>query len=71
MLGHTYNCDICQRNSKFKPAKAPLMEVDIITERCEKIALDVVGKLPRSKEGYSYILTAMDMATHFMFAFLL
>ncbi len=62
-------CDICQRNSKSKPAKAPLMEVDVITERCEKIALDVVGKLPRSKEGYSYILTAMDLATHFMFAF--
>ncbi len=45
------------------------MEPELICERFQKLALDVVGPLPRSKSGYAYILTGMDLATSFSFAF--
>ena len=41
---------------------------DLIIERFEKLALDVVGPLDRSKQGHAYLLTAMDPATHFTYA---
>ncbi len=66
---HIKSCEVFQRNSKSVPRKAPLKNVDVITERCEKLALDIVGKLDRSKQGFSYILTGMDLATHFVFPF--
>ena len=55
-------------NSKQKPSKAPLQEPDLISERFEKLAIDVVGPLDRSKQGYAYLLTGMDLATHFTYA---
>ena len=55
-------------NSKQKPSKAPLQEPDLISERFEKLTLDEVGPLDRSKQGYAYLLTGMDLATHFTYA---
>ncbi len=66
---HIQACATCQLNSKRKPPKAPLQQPDLISERFEKLALDVVGPLERSKQGYAYLLTAMDLATHFCYAF--
>ncbi len=63
------SCDVFKLNNKKQPPKAPLVEPEVITERFQKVALDVVGPLPRSKSGYVYILTAMDLASNFPFAF--
>ena len=64
---YVQSCKTCRMNSKQKPSKAPLQKPDLITECIEKQALDVVGPLDRSKQGYAYLLTAMDLATHFAY----
>ena len=55
-------------NLKQKPSNVLLQKPDLITERFEKMALDVVGPLDRSKQRYAYLFTAMDLATHFIYA---
>ena len=56
-------------NSKQKPSKSPVQKPDLITEHFEKLALDVVGLLDRSKQGwYAFLLTAKDIAIHFTYA---
>ncbi len=54
------SCNACQKFSKASPPKAPLIPPEIIVERFNKIAVDVVGPLVKSKRGY--ILTAIDFA---------
>jgi len=63
------SCVTCQRHSKTNPPIAPLSEPEVISEHFEKMAMDVVGPLDRSRAGYSYILTAMDLATSYPFAY--
>ncbi len=58
----------CQRFNSSSPSKAPLTPPEIITKRFEKSAVDVVSPLPKSKQNYCFILTAMDLATGFQFA---
>ncbi len=62
------SCDKCQRYAKSSPPKAPLIPADIIVERFDKIAVDIVGPIQKSKRGYRFILTAMDLASSFVFA---
>ena len=50
-------CTQCQVFSKANPKPAPLKDPEIICERFQKIALDVVGPLDRSKSGFRYIIT--------------
>ncbi len=63
------SCEKCQMYSRSNPPQAPLSEPEVITERFERLALDVIGPLERSKSGYAYILTGMDLATSYPFAF--
>ncbi len=55
-------CKTCQQFSKASPARAPLSEPELICQRFEKLAVDVVGPLDKSRQGYRYILTALDLA---------
>ncbi len=61
-------CKTCQQFSKASPARAPLSEPELICQRFEKLAIDVVGPLGKSCQGYRYTLTALDLATNFSFA---
>ena len=56
-------CQVVAR--KLKSSRAPLKPVDIVTEPFKKIAIDIVGELPRTTTGYKYILTIVDYATRF------
>ncbi len=58
-----------KRFTNSSPPKAPLIPPEVITSRFEKLAVDVVGPLPKSKHNFRYILTAMDLATGFPFAY--
>ena len=63
---HKYcaTCPQCQVVArKLKSSKAPLQPVDIVTEPFKKIAIDIVGELPRTTTGYKYILTIVDYGT--------
>ena len=59
-------CPQCQLVArKLKSKRAPLKPVEIVTEPFKKIAIDIVGELPRTTTGYKYILTIVDYATRY------
>ncbi len=62
------SCQLCQKCNKGGGTKVPLYEPELIVERFEKLAIDIVGPLPKSKCHFRFILTCMDMATSFPFA---
>ena len=61
---HCYvkSCEICQKHAKKKP-KIPLGKMEVITKPFEKVAIDIVGPLPETNKGNSYILTLVDFST--------
>jgi transposase InsO family protein len=67
VLSYCRSCDQCQRVGKGKhPAPAPLIPLPIIGEPFKRIAIDVVGPLPIcSKSKNRFILSIIDMATHY------
>jgi hypothetical protein len=60
-------CDVCQRLGKGgKPAPAPLHSLPVISEPFQRVAIDIVGPLPICEDsGNRFILTILDLATHF------
>jgi len=59
-------CPQCQLVArKMKSDRAPLRPTEIICEPFKKIAIDIVGELPKSSNGYKYILTIVDYATRY------
>ncbi len=61
----------CAKFSKFNKSgrtKVPMVEPEIISEHCEKLAVDIVGPLPLSKNKLRYIFTCMELSSGFPFA---
>jgi hypothetical protein len=59
-------CPECQLVArKLKTKRAPLKPVPVVSEPFKKIAIDLVGELPRTKAGNKYILTLFDYATRY------
>ena len=52
-------------SQEIKVKKSTLKPVEIVTEPFKKIAIDIVGELPRTTTGYKYILTIVDYATRY------
>ena len=65
------SCARCQKVNKTKAPKAPLQTVPVITEPFEKIAFDIVGPFPRTKDGYKYTLSRICLASKYPEAILL
>ena len=67
VIAYCRSCDKCQKLGKGgKPPKAPLVQVPIITEPWTRIAIDIVGPLPICETSKNrFILTVIDMATHY------
>ena len=63
VAAHCKSCEVCQRMSKTRPRKVPLVERQIMTEPHESLAFDIVGPLPLAKGGCQWILTCLDQAT--------
>ncbi len=59
---HVKSCAKCVRFNKSGPKKLPMVEPEIISQRCEKLAFDIVGPLPASKRKFRYILTCLELA---------
>ena len=66
-MSYLKSCDRCQRVGKGpKPTPAPLIPLPVISEPFKRIAIDIVGPLPVCpKTNNRFILTIMDMATHY------
>ena len=59
------SCINCQKSGSRRVQKAPLIPLPIITEPFKRVAMDIVGPLPRSKSGHKYILVLCDYATRY------
>ena len=59
------SCEICQRNSSGRPAKVPLVNLPLIDTPFARIAMDLIGPLPKSKKGNRFALVVIDMATKY------
>ena len=58
-------CPECQLSQIKRSGRAPLIPLPIMGEPFERIAMDIVGPLPRSKQGHRYILVVCDYATRY------
>uniref|UniRef100_A0A8C7F2V4 Gypsy retrotransposon integrase-like protein 1 n=1 Tax=Oncorhynchus kisutch TaxID=8019 RepID=A0A8C7F2V4_ONCKI len=58
-------CDQCQRTAPRPHLRNPLIPLPIIETPFERIAMDLVGPLPKSARGHEYILVVIDYATKF------
>ena len=60
-------CDKCQREGKGrKISPAPLISVPLTYDPWSRIAINIVGPLPVCpKSGNRFILTCMDLASHY------
>ena len=59
------SCVICQKSASRAVPVAPLMPLPIISDPFSRVAMDIVGPLPRSKSGNKYILVLCDYATRY------
>ena len=58
-------CKQSQKSSNKGVPKAPLVPLPIVSILFKKIAMDIVGPLPRSRSGHRYILVICDYATRY------
>ncbi len=60
-------CHVCQMVGKPNQTipSAPLHPIPVVGEPFERLILDCVGPLPKSKSGHQYVLTLMCAATRF------
>ena len=58
-------CLVCQKSSKTRVQRAPLIPLPVVQEPFKRIAMDIVGPLPRSSSGKRYILVVCDYATRY------
>ncbi|XP_026021698.1 uncharacterized protein LOC113021315 isoform X1 [Astatotilapia calliptera] len=67
VVAYCRTCSTCQMAGKpNRPIPpAPLHPIPVIGEPFEKVILDCVGPLPKTKSGHQYILTIMCSATRF------
>ena len=59
------SCPDCQKTDSRGQRKMPLVPLPIIQEPFSRIAMDIVGPLPRSRKGNRYILVVCDYSTRF------
>ena len=59
------SCVVCQKSASRAVPVAPLVPLPIISEPFSRVAMDIVGPLPRSKSGNKYILVLCEYATRY------
>ncbi|XP_047741136.1 uncharacterized protein LOC125179399 [Hyalella azteca] len=59
------SCDICQRSSIGKPPKVPLINLPVISTPFERVAIDLIGPLTKSRKGNRFALVSIDLATKY------
>ena len=59
-------CEVCQKSQGRRHLlQAEMISMPLIDNPFQRIAMDVVGPLPRSRSGNKYILTISDYATRY------
>ena len=62
------SCPEYQNTGRQLSQKVPMITTPIIPEPYQRMAWDLVGKMPRTKKGFSYILTVMCLGSRFPYA---
>ncbi len=57
VITHIQSCDTCLRHNKAGNAKAKMVECPTLSEPYESVAVDLVGLLPKGRQGCRFILT--------------
>ena len=58
-------CPECQKAAKPVNHRAPLRPLPVIRELFSRIAFDLVGPLPRTKQGNQYLLTCICLGSKY------
>lgn len=58
-------CAVCQKTAPGGCVRAPLMPLPVIAEPFRRIAMDIIGPLPKSRSGKKYVLVVCDYATRY------
>ena len=59
------SCTRCQKFSRRRVPRASMIPLPVISEPFERITMDVVGPLPRSRSGHRYVLVICDYGTRY------
>ena len=65
MADYCRSCQECQKSSRQQTKRAPLVLPPVISEPFSRIAMDIVGPLPRSRSGHRYALVVCDYAMRY------
>jgi hypothetical protein len=58
-------CPKCQRTAPRPSVRNPLIPMPIIETLVERLAMHIVGPLPKTSRGYRYLLVFVDYATRY------
>ena len=58
-------CIECQKTARVRKHRAPMIPLPVMDQPFQRIAMDMVGPLPRSKAGHKYILTICDYSSRY------
>lgn len=58
-------CPTCQKTERRGKKRAPLQPLPIQGEPFQRIAMDIIGPLPKTRRGHEYILVICDYATRY------
>ena len=56
---------MCQRYAISKPPKVPLVNIPVVNTPFSKVAVDIIGPLPKSEKGKRFVLVSIDLATKY------
>jgi len=59
------SCEVCQKATHRRVPRAPMIPLPVVEEPFQRIAMDIVGPLPRSRSGNRYVLVVCDYATRY------
>ena len=67
VMAYVQTCEECQRNkpSKQRPARL-LLSLEVTGQRWERISMDSITHLPKTKSGYDTLLAMVDYVTKMM-----
>ena len=58
-------CEVCQRSQPRHAKRAEMIPMPLMSRPFQRIAMDLVGPLPRTQRGNRFVLTICDYATRY------
>ena len=58
-------CGPCQKCRPHQVSRAPMVPLPVVSEPFSRVAMDIVGPLPRSRSGNRYVLVICDYETRY------